>query len=143
MNKKVGIKGSNEKFTYCEICWYMLISNDERSYCCVIPKLSTKVFIIANSQVHLKSSYESLKTKWAIHIIIPNTFMTNTGGVLNFPSLVKFCFYVQNKVSHETGLACPPPLWTKTKNCPKHKSHLPQHHHSSHWVQSPIKSVLR
>ena len=80
------------------------------------------------------------KTKWATHTHYNPKYMFDcTGGVLNFPSLVKFCCYFQNKVSHETGLPCPPPLWTKTKNCPKDKSHLPQHHHSSHWVQSPIK----
>ena len=76
------------------------------------------------------------------HIMISNILWLNQGS-LNSLGLVKFCCYFQNKVSHETGLPCPPPLWTKTKNCPKDKSHLPQHHHSSHWVQSPIKSVLR
>ena len=64
LSARVGIKGTNEQFTYCEIYWYyMLISNDERGYCCVIPKLSTKVFIIANPQVHLKSGFQSLKNK--------------------------------------------------------------------------------
>ena len=99
---------------YCEIWWYMLISYDERVYCCVIPKLSTKVFIIANPQVHLKSGFQSLKTKWASHTLKSQIHLWLHRGSLNFPGLARFCCYVQNQVMKLDYLPNPQWfLWTK------------------------------